>query len=105
MTTGGGFGTELPTMQQASTHVYNVNDQIQRQLSDLLTRLEPLMGAWGGAAAASFQNVKQRWVDNAGTLNEALRTIGDGLGQAQQNYQAQEDTNTQDFTQIAVNLD
>lgn len=104
-TPGGGFGTELPTMQQASQHVYQVNEQIQGQLSGLLSRLEPLMGAWEGGAAMSFQNLKERWHQNATKLNGALRGIGDALGQSQQTYQVSEDTNVQDLTRVAVNLD
>ncbi|MGH3973074.1 MAG: WXG100 family type VII secretion target [Pseudonocardiaceae bacterium] len=53
-----------------------MNDQIQGQLSNLLSRLEPLMGAWARGAAVSFQNLKQRWRDNATKLNETLRGIG-----------------------------
>lgn len=104
-TSGGGFGTELPTMQQASRHVYEVNQQVQGQLSNLLTRLEPLMGAWKGGAATSFDNLKQRWHDNATKLNEALRSIGDGLGQSEQTYQTQEATNVQNISRAGVNLD
>ncbi len=102
---GGGFGTELPTMQQASGHVHEVNQQIQGQLSQLLGRLEPLMGTWKGEAAASFHNLKQRWHENATKLNEALRGIGEGLGQSQQTYQAQEASNVQDLTRVTTNLD
>lgn len=102
---GGGFGTELPTMQQASKHVHEVNQQIQGQLSNLMSRLEPLMGAWAGGAAMSFQNLKQRWHDNATKLNEALRGIGDGLGQSEQTYQTHEATNVQDINRVGVNLD
>lgn len=105
MSTGGSFGTEFPTMQQASKHVYDVNQQIQGQLSNLLGRLEPLTSAWQGEAAASFHNLKQRWHENATKLNEALRGIGDGLGQSQQTYQTHEASNTQDFGRVSTNLD
>jgi len=104
-TPDGSFGTELPIMQQASRHVHEVNQQIQGQLSQLLVRLEPLMGTWRGEAAASFHNLKQRWHENATSLNEALGGIGDGLGQSQQTYQAQEATNVQDISRITTNLD
>ena len=48
---GSNFRAELSTMQTASQHVYDVNAQIQAQLSNLLARLDPLMGTWQGSAA------------------------------------------------------
>src|SRR6476661_8064766 len=96
MTTGGSFETQLPTMQQASQHVYDVNQQIQTQLSNLLNRLEPLTSSWQGEAATSFHQLKMRWNDNATKLNQALQGIGDGLKQSHQTYQTHEATNVQD---------
>jgi WXG100 family type VII secretion target len=104
MSASGRFQTEMPTMDTAARHVYEVNDQIQSQLSSLLQRLEPLMGTWQGAAAASFHVLKQRWHDNATRLNGALRGIGDGLVQAEQNYAGSEDVSQQDFTGLTGNL-
>jgi WXG100 family type VII secretion target len=104
-TPGSQFETQLPAMQQASQHVYDVNQQIQAQLSNLLNRLEPLTSSWQGAAAASFQILKQRWHDNATTLNQALHGIGDGLGQSHQTYQSHETTNVQDLNRVATNLE
>lgn len=98
------FETELPTMQQASQHVYDVNQQIQSQLSSLLSRLDPLTSAWQGQAAVSFQNLKQRWHDNASKLNTALQGIGDGLKQSGQTYETQEASNVQDVNRVATNL-
>ncbi|MDQ6772220.1 MAG: WXG100 family type VII secretion target [Candidatus Dormibacteraeota bacterium] len=98
------FRTELPTMQAASRHVYEVNAQIQSQLSNLLARLDPLMGTWQGSAATSFQVLKQRWHEDATKLNLALRGIGDGLVQSHGNYQRSEETNQQGFSSISSRL-
>lgn len=93
-----GFRTELPTMQQAAQHVYEVNGNIQAQLSQLLNRLEPLAGTWQSGAASSFQTLKQRWNDEATKLNNVLRQIGDGLVSTHQNYQASDTANSDGFT-------
>lgn len=93
-----GFRTELPTMQQAAQHVYDVNANIQSQLSQLLSRLEPLAGTWQSGAASSFQVLKQRWNDEATKLNNVLRQIGDGLVTTHQNYQTTDTTNSEGFT-------
>lgn len=101
---GGSFHTELPTMQAASQHVYEVNEQIQAQLTRLLARLDPLASTWQGTAAASFQALKQRWLEDANTLNRALRGIGDGLAQSHAAYQTAEDTSQQDITAVSGQL-
>jgi WXG100 family type VII secretion target len=101
---GSNFRAELSTMQAASQHVYDVNAQIQSQLSNLLARLDPLTSTWQGSAATSFQVLKDRWHQDATQLNAALRAIGDGLVKAHTNYQAAEETTQQSFTSITRKL-
>ncbi|MCA1691540.1 MAG: WXG100 family type VII secretion target [Actinobacteria bacterium] len=101
----GSFQTEVPTMDVASNHVFEVNDQIQAQLRSLLERLDPLMSSWQGAAANSFHVLKERWHENATKLNDSLRGIGDGLVQSRDTYAATEDTNVQSFTGMSTNLE
>src|ERR1700694_191588 len=101
---GSNFRAELSTMQTASQHVYDVNAQIQSQLSNLLARLDPLMGTWQGSAATSFQVLKDRWHQDAVQLNTALRGIGDGLVKVHSNYRVAEDANQQGFTSITRKL-
>lgn len=104
MSAGQGFQTEVPTMATASKHVFEVNDSVQATLSSLLNRLEPLFGTWQGAASVSFHELKQRWVENATQLNDALRGIGDGLVTNERRYDTTENTNTQGFTAMTGNL-
>ena len=101
---GSNFRAELATMHAAAQHVYDVNAQIQSQLSNLLARLDPLMGTWQGSAATSFQSLKDRWHQDATQLNAALHAVGDGLVKAQANYEATEDTSRQSFTSITSRL-
>ena len=99
------FRTEVATMEAASSHVFEVNEQVQAQLSNLLNRLEPLMATWQGAASMSFHTLKERWLENATKLNEALRGIGDGLVKNQASYVSTEDTNVSSFTGMTANLE
>ncbi|HEX3604601.1 MAG TPA: WXG100 family type VII secretion target [Candidatus Dormibacteraeota bacterium] len=101
---GGRFRTELPTMQVAAGHVHEVNQAIQGQLTNLLARLEPLTAGWQGAAASSFQVLKQRWHDDAVQLNTVLRQIGDDLLVTHRNYSGVEDDNQQGFTGMTGRL-
>src|SRR5216683_7026055 len=102
--TGSNFQAELSTMRTASQHVYDVNAQIQAQLSNLMGRLDPLMSTWQGSAATSFQVLRDRWHQDATALNASLRAIGDGLVKVHSNYHAAEDTNQQAFTSITRKL-
>ncbi|MCU1351647.1 MAG: hypothetical protein JWM05_856 [Acidimicrobiales bacterium] len=101
MAVGAGFGTELPTMEVASKHVFEVNEQIQGDLRSLLQRLEPLFGNWQGTAATSFHVLKDRWHADATTLNDVLRTIAEGLTANTTAYASAEDTNHTGFTGMA----
>ena len=104
MAVGAGFATEIPTMEVASQHVYEVNEQIQGELRALLQRLEPLFGAWDGPAARSFHGLKERWLANATTLNEVLRAIADGLVTNTTAYVEAEDVNNSGFAGVAGGL-
>ncbi len=97
----GNFRTELPTMAVASGHVFEVDEQLQAQLSALMARLEPLLGTWQGEAATSFHVLKEQWNANARELNAALRAIGDALVVNTNNYRTTEDANRQSFTGIS----
>src|SRR6267378_3543025 len=101
---GSNFRAELSTMHVAAQHVYDVNAQIQSQLSNLLSRLDPLMATWQGSAATSFQVLKERWHQDATQLNASLRAIGDGLVKAHGNYEATEETTQQSFSSITRKL-
>lgn len=101
----GRFETEAATMETAARHVYEVNEQIQSQLANLLSRLEPLMGSWQGGAATSFHGLKERWHENATKLNQALRGIGDGLVKAKETYVTTEEAAQRGFTTMTGNLE
>ncbi len=100
----GTFETDMPTMEVAAGHVFEVNEAIQAQLASLLQRLDPLMASWQGGAAMSFHALKERWHQNATTLNQALRGIAEGLVQSRRTYQSSEEANQQDFSGIAGHL-
>ena len=101
---GSNFKADLSNMQAASQHVYEVNAQIQSQLSNLLARLDPLTGTWQGSAATSFQVLKDRWHQDATQLNAALRAIGEGLAKSHSTYQTTEQDTQQSFTSISKKL-
>ena len=101
---GSQFRTDLGTMGTSAAHVHQVNAQIQTQLQQLMSRLEPLQGQWRSEAATSFSTLKVQWNDNARKLNDALRGIGEALDVNRSNYASSDDTNRQGFTGISAVL-
>ena len=100
----GKFGVELPTMQAAAQHVDEVNQQIQSQLTSLLTRLEPLKAAWKGEGATAFNGLLERWHEDATQLNSVLQTIGERLSQTHGNITRTEGEVGQSFNTITGRL-
>jgi WXG100 family type VII secretion target len=100
----GNFKAELPTMQVAAQHVQDVNNQIQSQLTSLLSRLEPLQGAWKGQGAQSFNALIERWHQDATQLNSVLASIGERLSQTQSNITQTEGDVGQSFNTITSRL-
>ncbi|NHC44036.1 WXG100 family type VII secretion target [Motilibacter aurantiacus] len=94
------YGTQLDTMQEASRHVADVNQQIQGQLSSLMSRLEPLSAAWKGSSAVSFQALHQRWNENAAKLNDALSDISQAIAVSGTTYQRSDESQQQSFSSI-----
>ncbi|EME21314.1 WXG100 family type VII secretion target [Rhodococcus triatomae] len=75
----GQMKTTTETMEAAATHVSDVNGDIQGLLSSLQGRLSAVNGAWEGSAKVAFDNLMQRWDQNAKTLNEALMGISENI--------------------------
>jgi WXG100 family type VII secretion target len=100
----GKFGAELPTMQAAAQHVDEVDQQIQSQLTSLLSRLEPLKGAWKGQGATSFNSLIERWHQDATQLNQVLQSIGERLSQTHSNITQTEGEVGQSFNSITSKL-
>jgi len=101
---GGSFQTDLSTMLSTSQRVRDVNEQIQSTLNGLRDRLEPLKGTWKGSAAASFQQLEDRWHEDATRLNGALIGIADSLKQAHGSYTSAESEVGQSISTITSRL-
>jgi WXG100 family type VII secretion target len=101
---GAGFGTDLDQMRTSGQHVFDVNDQVQTELSQLGAALDSLLAQWRGEAAMSFGNVRMRWDAEARTLNDALRGIGETLMAGHADYTARQQSQSQSFGTIGATL-
>jgi len=84
--------------------VFEVNDEVQSELSQLGAALDSLIAQWRGEAATSFGNVRMRWDSEARSLNDALRGIGDTLMAGHTDYAARQQSQSETFGRIGGTL-
>jgi WXG100 family type VII secretion target len=104
MTVSSSYGAQLDAIQVASQHVQDVAAQIQTQLSQLDSNLEPLTSTWVGQGASSFQALHQRWQEDAQKINQVLGQISEGLQQNYTQYTQAEDATNQKMNATASGL-
>lgn len=102
--TSSSFGTQLETMPAAAKNVREVNGQVQQLLSNLLNQLSALYSTWKGEGATSFHALKQRWLDDAARLNQALMRISEAIDKNYQQYVASEEAAKKGFGNVAGSL-
>ncbi|WP_226351468.1 WXG100 family type VII secretion target [Pseudonocardia sp. ICBG601] len=84
-------------LERASVDTVATTARINSQLEDLRRYLAPMVGAWTGDAASTYQASQQKWDTSAAELTTTLGTIGKLVGQAGQNYRATEQANRARF--------
>lgn len=80
------MSTDTGLMQKTSKDVEGVADRLTSQLSGLMNQLAPLQDAWKGSGAGSFQQVRDRFDQDMGKLNAALRSVAEAVGSAGKDY-------------------
>ena len=83
------FSQLAATQDQVRGTVGNINTQ----LADLKSYLNPLVQTWSGSAAENYNAAQAQWDRAAEDLNAVLSAIGNALGQANEGYQATEKSN------------
>jgi WXG100 family type VII secretion target len=94
-----GFQTETQRMQAAATDVDQVSDQIKKLLDALGAEVASAPTHFRGAAAASFQQLMQRYDADAKQLQAALTGIASQLRAADHTYTASDQAQSAALTQ------
>lgn len=63
---------ESAVMASTAAKFDNVNDSLQSMLSTLLSELSTLESTWKGLGASAFEQVKQQYMADQKSLNQAL---------------------------------
>jgi WXG100 family type VII secretion target len=74
--------TEAATMAATAQKFNAAKDELQTMLSQLMSELDGLQGAWKGAGAAAFDQTRQRWNEDTVKLNQALGQTADAIAKA-----------------------
>ncbi len=87
-------------MQQTAQRIEDVAANINGQLSQLQSQIEPLASAWQGMAQQAFMQLMERWREDVTKLNQALSSIAEMMGGAAKKYDATEQEQQSSFTNI-----
>jgi WXG100 family type VII secretion target len=96
----GSFNTTPEVMAKAAQQVEQVSQEISSELRSLLSQLEPVASTWKGGAASAFQQLMQKWNDDATKLSQALDGIAEMLKSTHTNYTQVEESNQSQISQI-----
>lgn len=77
---------EAVEMEQAAAKFEQVNDALQKMLTDLMGQLEVLQKAWQGLGGRSFEHVKQQWAQDQRAMSVALAETATAIRSSGINY-------------------
>ena len=82
----GNMRANAATMVKSEKDVDDVADRLTFTLTTLMNELTPLQTAWLGQGGASFQQVRDRFDQDMGRLNQSLRSLAEAVGTSGRNY-------------------
>ena len=100
----GAYTTDAATMQKAAQQVQQVSEEISSELNSLMSNLEPVAASWKGSAASAFQQLMERWRQDASKLQQALADIAQMLGETNKSYSQAEENNSSQISAILKGL-
>ena len=100
----GQFTTSADDMKQFSSHIADVNHQIQQQLSRLEGIVSTVAAGWSGDAAIAYQTLQGRWNADAAKLNTILGEIKDAIDATSAQYTSTEGDQSSSMSKITAAL-
>jgi ESAT-6 family protein len=91
-------------MAKAASQIRQTSDEINGELRSLLSALEPVASQWKGQAASAFQQLIERWQQDANKLTQALGGIADAMDSSNKNYSQSEEANRSQIANIMSGL-
>ncbi|MCX5212858.1 WXG100 family type VII secretion target [Kitasatospora indigofera] len=97
----GQFRTTAEEMDAFAKHMGEVSDQVQGELKKLDGIVSQIASGWQGQAATAYQNLQNRFNEDAKGLNEALRAIQNAIELTTKAYAATEAAQQSALGQVA----
>ncbi|MFI6449250.1 WXG100 family type VII secretion target [Kitasatospora sp. NPDC050543] len=86
----GQFTTTAEEMVAFAKHMEEVSNQVQGELKKLDSLVSSIASGWKGQAATAYQNLQNRFNEDARGLNEALQAIQHAIEATTKAYSATE---------------
>ncbi|GAA3841742.1 WXG100 family type VII secretion target [Saccharothrix violaceirubra] len=91
----GGYGTGTEELVGAATDIVSTDEHVQGILRSLRGTVDTVGASWKGQAATAFQNLINRFDEDARKLQEALRAIAEQMSGSADIYRRQEEEQNQ----------
>ncbi len=100
----GQFTTSADDMKRFSSHIEDVNNQIQQELKRLEGVVDTVAGGWSGSAAIAYQNLQTQWNADAAKLNAVLGEIRGAIDATSAQYTSTEGEQSSAMSNITAAL-
>ena len=100
----GQFRTTADEMRAFSSRISDVNSQIQQELSRLNNLVESVTHGWQGDAAQSYNQLQQKWNEDASKLNKVLNEIKEAIDSTSAQYTSTEQEQHSSISKITSAL-
>ena len=86
------MGDQFDSLLQGQVGIAQTYGRITRALEELEKRLNPMIQTWTGQAQEAYLQCKKQWDEATANLATVLNSIGQALGQGQDNYRGAENS-------------
>jgi WXG100 family type VII secretion target len=90
----GDLKVDFGALSGASADITSGANQLQSQLDQMDSALQPLRADWTGSASEAYQTAKTQWTQAITDMKQLLAEIGTAVSTSHDDYQAGEQKNT-----------
>ncbi|MDH6579650.1 WXG100 family type VII secretion target [Kitasatospora sp. MAP5-34] len=100
----GQFRTTAEEMNQFANRIGEVNQQVQQEIAKLNSLVDETKAGWQGSAATAYQQLQDRFNQDATALNKVLDEIKQAIEATTKQYAATEQEQHSSMTSAAGSL-
>ncbi|MFI5758865.1 WXG100 family type VII secretion target [Streptomyces sp. NPDC051569] len=96
----GQFQVTEDELRVLSGKIDTVRGQVQGEISRLNGVIDQIASGWKGQAASSYQQLQNRWNEDAKRMNDILSDIKEAVDSTRTNYSASEEQQNSEISKI-----